>query len=274
VVAEQGRDVMGDGSVPDVAPAVIAAEPSRAEETVLTTETVRGAVPRLPVPLPCGDGRRDVRAMADIVHLLVPDLVGLSVVVPDPATGEVRTLAATGEDVALLDAAQYLGGATLAARPAPDARWLDLRTEAAPWAALLPSVALGVGAFLAVGTRPPAGSGAGGQTAAVHVFAGRTGEQAEQHVGPIASAVGTWAERMVARGTTYPAAQASRASEPESLVGQGDIARAVARVAVQQGVDVVAAGARLREAARRAGTPERLLARLLAHPEARGARLA
>ena len=109
-------------AVPDVAPAVIAAEPSRAEETVLTTETVRGAVPRLPVPLPCGDGRRDVRAMADIVHLLVPDLVGLSVVVPDPATGEVRTLAATGEDVALLDAAQYLGGAAIARRGALRAR--------------------------------------------------------------------------------------------------------------------------------------------------------
>lgn len=238
----------------------------------MTTETVRGAVPRLPSPLPCGDGRRDVLAMADIVRLLVPDLVGVSVVVPDPDTGEARTLAATGEDVALLDAAQYLSGATVTARPEPDARWLDLRTEAAPWGALLPSVALGVGAFLAVGACRTDGSGAESNGTVVHVYARRTGEQTEQHVGRVASAVATWAARVAARSATHHAGQASRPSEPESLGGQGDTARAVARVAVQQGVDVVTAGARLREAARRAGTPEHHLARLLAHPESRGAR--
>ena len=233
----------------------------------MTTMTVRGAATRLLVPFPSGDGRRDARAMADIVRLVVPDLVGLSLVVPDLDTGEACTLAATGEDVAVLDAAQYLSGATVAARPAHDARWLDLRTEGSLWGTLLPAATSGVGAVLAVDAGPTTASGPGSRGTVVHVYARRT---AEEQVDRVATAVATWAEGIGAARSTYLAGHATRSPEPESLGEQGDTARAVARVAVQQGVDVVTAGARLRDAARRAGTPEHHLARLLAHPHGRG----
>ena len=56
-------------------------------------EIPRGAAPRLLVPLPSGDGRRDARAMADVLRLVVPGVVGLSLVVRDAEGGQPWTVA-------------------------------------------------------------------------------------------------------------------------------------------------------------------------------------
>lgn len=233
----------------------------------MTTETIREAARRLPLPLPCGDARRDARAMADIVRLVVPDLVGMTLVGHDPDGGRPRTLAATGDDAALLDALQYLAGATIPARSPAGARWVRLGTgpRTAPWGALMGATGLGVGAVLGVDAEDRSGS-APAAALTVHLYARRAEGPAEGQVGAVATAVAAWAARLGVARSAFLAADAPRPPEQEPLGRQGDTARAVARVAVQQGVDVAVARASLHDAARRAGLPEHRLARVLAHP--------
>lgn len=220
----------------------------------MKSESVRGAAPRLLVPLPSGDGRRDARAMADVLRLVVPDLVGLSLVVRDGAGGRPWTLAATGHDVALLDAVQFLTGGP---SPDRDARWVDLGepTTAARWTGLVNAAAtVGVGAVLVV-----AGASA---DVVVRVYAGAAGEQVDR----VVAALTAWTGRAGDLRDRHRAVPATQSPEPGSLHQQGCLARAVACVAVRQGLDVVAAEDRLCDAAGRAGVPDHDLARLLARP--------
>lgn len=232
----------------------------------MTPETARGAVPRLLVPLPSGDGRRDSRAMADVLRLAVPDLVGLSLVVRDGDGGPSWTLAATGDDVALLDAVQYLTGGPEPVRTREGAGWLDLRD---PVAAVRgdglagAAASVGVGAVLVV-----AGAAA---AVVVRVYAGSCGSAAEGQVDRIATALAAWAQRADDLRAARVATLASRPPEQGSLHQQGALARAVACVALRQGLDVITAQDRLRDAARRAGVPEHDLARLLVRPAGRPA---
>ena len=228
----------------------------------MKSESIRGAAPRLLVPLPSGDGRRDARAMADVLRLVVPDLVGLSLVVRDGASGRPWTLAATGADVALLDAVQYLTGGP---SPARAAQWVDLRAPitAARWAGLADAAAtVGVGAVLvAAGASPDV---------VVHVYAG-SARVATQQVDRVVAALASWTNRAKGLRDGHPDAFAVHLPETGSLPQQGCLARAVACVAVRQGVDVVAAQDRLCDAAGRAGVRDHDLARLLARPSGRRA---
>lgn len=226
----------------------------------MKSEISRGAVPRLLVPLPSGDARRDARAMADVLRLVVPDLVGLTLAVRDPGSGASWTVAATGGDVALLDAVQYLTGG-----PGPtDARegpgWADLRDPrtAARWDGLAAVAAsVDVGAVLVVGAGVPG--------VLVRVYAGSADEEQVERV---AAALTSWTRRAEDLRAAHLAV-ASRPPESGSLHQQGALARAVACVSLRQGLDVATAQERLCDAARRAGVPDHDLARLLAHPEGR-----
>jgi hypothetical protein len=227
------------------------------------SKNVRGAAPRLLVPLPSGDGRRDARAMADVVRLVVPDLVGLSLVVRDADGDDMWTVAATGDDVALLDAVQYLAGGPGADRVLPGTGWLDVgdRDAAVRWPALVTSAAsLGVGAVLVVGGED-AGSSRG-PTEVVHVYAGSGALGQEDRV---AAALAAWAQRADGLRDTRLAVE-DEPVESASLVQQGALARGVACYAVRQDLDVVAAQERVHDAALRAGVPDHHLARFLARP--------
>ena len=227
----------------------------------MKSEPVRGAAPRLLVPLPSGDGRRDARAMADVVRLVVPDLVGLSLVASDAPGDQPWTVAATGDDVALLDAVQYLTGGPGAAQDPAGADWLDLRDPgtAARWPGLAEVAgSLGVGAVLVVGGEDGASRGGAG---VVHLYA-RSAAVGQE--GRVADALAAWAGR--AEGLR-DARHATRVQPggPSSLVQQGALARGVACWAVRDGVDIVVAQERLHDAATRAGVADHDLAWCVTH---------
>ena len=92
---------------------------------------------------------------------------------------------------------------------------------------------------------------------------------ATQQVDRVVTALTSWTSRADGLRDGHPDAFAAHLPETGSLPQQGCLARAVACVAVRQGVDVVAAQDRLCDAAGRAGVRDHDLARLVARPSGR-----
>jgi GAF domain-containing protein len=188
---------------------------------------------------------------------IVPDCVGLSLALLED--GLTFTLVASSDEIASLDAVQYLdGGPCVAGAHDGERRMVDENrlTDEDEWHMYARvSAAAGVASSL---TLPIVRNGRVVGTvnlyaAAPDAFEGRQDE--------LASALGASAEDAVANADLSFSTRLEAVQAPERLADQDDVDIAVGIIAASQGVDIPTAEERLRQAAARAGITEGQAAR-------------
>jgi GAF domain-containing protein len=201
--------------------------------------------------------------MAELVGLgnrakrIVPDLVGVSIARLDQ--GVTFTLVATADEIAVLDAVQYVaGGPCVDAAVHDDVREFDgddafdeerwrLFSEATAWHAVRSTLTLPV-----MGGRGVLGT-VNLYAASRNAFAGLREDLAE--------VFGAWASGAVANADLSFTTRSEARTAPQRIRDQNVVAVATGIVAAQLGVDVEAAQARLHDAAARGGVSVAHLAR-------------
>jgi len=198
-------------------------------------------------------------AMSSRVRAVVPELVGLSLaVIEDDVT---LTLVASTEQLAALDALQYLDGGPCVAdveRAEPlDVNVEDLLDEGRWELYARASAATGVASSLSLpvmnGSRVVGG---------VNLYAATPDAFAGKHE-EIASAIGSDAKFAVANADLSFSTLKQAMEAPARLRESGDINVALGIISESQGVNIPVARERLRNAAARAGITEAQAARAL-----------
>jgi GAF domain-containing protein len=198
------------------------------------------------------DVATEVHLMGSRVHDLVPETVGLSLgLVEDGLT---FTLVATSEQIAALDAAQYVGGGpcvTAAAEqqvirwndgdPLDEARWRMFSRAGA---------AAGVASTLSLPIMRD-----GRVVAGVNLYAA-TPDAFDGHHEELAELCGAWAPGVVSNADLSFSTRLAAAQAPEQLRSQHVVDQALGIISTAQSIDIPAAIERLREAAARAGISE------------------
>jgi GAF domain-containing protein len=205
------------------------------------------------------DLRQRLGGMADRVRDVVPECVGMSVAILDEAL--TFTLVATGEEIASLDALQYLGGG-----PCVDAvetgvagawRRADLLDEHQWQLFALGEAAAGVRSTLSLpitdGRRVVVG---------LNLYAA-TDDAFEGHHDELAAALGAWAPGVVTNADLSFRTRAEATQAPGRIEDRDDVDRAIGVLAGRSGIDTNTAERRLREAAERAGVEVAAVARLI-----------
>ena len=199
--------------------------------------------------------------MADRARAVVPDLVGMSVASREHDV--TFTLVATDDEVASLDAVQYL-----ASGPCVDAfdgkqgiatTAEDLMDEGGWRMFSQATAAAGVRSTL---TFPIVQDGA--VVGTVNLYAAGTDSFADRHE-PLAAAVGAWAPGAVGNADLSFSTRKAAEQAPERLRSQALLDAAAGIVAVDHGLSVEEARERLEDAAVRAGVPLDKLARTIVH---------
>ncbi len=200
-------------------------------------------------------------AMADRVRAVVPELVGFSLgIVEDGVT---LTLVASTDQLAALDAVQYVDGGPCLAdveRAEPQTVDIDNLLDEGRWQLYArASAAAGVASSLSLpvmdGSRVVGGVNLYGATPTAF-----DGKQAE-----IARTVGSDARLAVANADLSFSTRKAALEAPAKVREGGDINVAVGMIAESQGVSIATARDRLRNAAARAGVTEAQAARALKH---------
>ena len=223
-------------------------------------ETV-DAIDELDPALDDGTLLEQLTRMADRARSVVPDLVGMSVASRDHDV--TFTLVATDDEVAALDAVQYLdsgpcvdsfdselGIVTTAEDLMDEDRWRAFGQATA---------AAGVRSTL---TFPVVQEGA--VVGTVNMYAAGTDSFSDRHEA-LAAAVGAWAPGAVANADLSFSTRRAAEQAPGRLQSQTLLDTAAGIVAVDHGLSVEEARERLEDAAVRAGVPLDKLARTIVH---------
>jgi GAF domain-containing protein len=190
---------------------------------------------------------------------IVPECVGLSLALLEQ--GLTFTLQASSEEIAALDAVQYLDGG-----PCVDAADSDETIEAHVgdlidedrWHLFArASAAAGVASSLTL----PIVSG-GRVTGSVNLYAATEDAFAGHHE-ELAAALGASAEHAILNADLSFSTRLAAAEGPERVVEQNEIDRVLGIIAASRHVDIPAARERLRQAAARAGITEGQAARAI-----------
>lgn len=199
--------------------------------------------------------------MADRARTVVPDLVGMSVASSDHDV--TFTLVATDEEVAALDAVQYLASGpcvdAFAAQRGIYTTAADLMDEG-EWRMF--SQATAAAGVRSTVTFPVVQEGA--VVGTVNLYAAGTDSFSDRHEA-LAAAVGGWAPGAVANADLSFSTRRAAERAPDRLRDQALLDAAAAIVAVDHGLSVDEARERLEEAAIRAGVPLENLARTIVH---------
>jgi GAF domain-containing protein len=201
-----------------------------------------------------------LQELGDKVQELVPDCVGLSLAWAEH--GVTFTLVASEEEIAVLDAVQYLDGgpcvdavhtgrgiATGAASPLEEEEW-RLFAQA--------TAAAGVRSTLSFPMVDAAGV-----VGSVNLY-GASGRAFEDHHEELAEILGGWAPGAVRNADLSFETRRLAEQAPQTLRAQSLITRAIGLIVVRQGTDVTTAHELLDTAATRAGIrPEQLAEALL-----------
>jgi GAF domain-containing protein len=200
-----------------------------------------------------------VLAMGRRAQRIVPDCVGLSLALFED--GLTFTLAASDEQIAALDAVQYLDGG-----PCVDAAHDNETIEADSgdlvdeerWRMYAQATAAaGVASSL---TLPILHDG--GVIGSVNLYAATT-EAFAGHHDELAAALGASAEHAILNADLSFSSRLAAAETPERVAEQNEIDRALGIISASQHVDIPAARERLREAAARAGITQAQAARAI-----------
>jgi GAF domain-containing protein len=188
---------------------------------------------------------------------IVPDCVGLSLALLED--GLTFTLVATSEEIAALDAVQYLDGGPCV-DGAHEGETIDLNaidvTDEAEWQMYsLASAAAGVASSL---TLPVVRNDH--VVGTVNLYAA-TRDAFAGHHRELADALGASAENAVANADLSFTTRLEATEAPERLADQDDIDIALGIIAGSQGIGIPTAQERLRQAAARAGITEGQAAR-------------
>jgi hypothetical protein len=204
--------------------------------------------------------RTELARMGSVVRRLVPECIGLSLsVVRDDLT---FTLVATDDEVASLDAVQYLDGgpcvdAAQGGREVVETRPEELLDEGRwRWFARA-SCASRVESTLSlpIGGEEQVVGGVNLYAATKDAFVG--------HHEELASALGAWAPGIVTNADLSFSTRVTAAEAPGRIAGQHDVDLAIGILAEAQTVSLVEATSRLKQAAARAGITELQVARLI-----------
>jgi GAF domain-containing protein len=203
----------------------------------------------------------ELKEKADQVAALVPRLVGLSLA---SSEDEVTfTLVATSEEIAVLDAVQYLsGGPCVEAVEAERVLAYDqqeLLDEGAWRVFALAAEALDVASTLTLPILH------GDQVVgSVNLYAS-TPEAFEGHHVAIADIFGAWAPGAVTNADLSFTTRETAEQAPQHLRDEIDVHAASGLIANREGIEAEHARTRLRDAAQRAGVGEAQLARTIIH---------
>ena len=234
--------------------------------SIRSDEQVTGAVEPIPETLEAlaelaRQGSTDlvdlVLAMGRRAQRIVPECVGLSLALFED--GLTFTLAASDEEIAALDAVQYLDGGpcvgaahdneTIQADPADlvdEERW-RMYAQATAAAGVASSLTLPI-----LHDERVIGS--------VNLYAG-TADAFVDHHDELAAALGASAGHAILNADLSFSSRLAAAEAPERVAEQYEIDRALGIISASQHVDIPAARERLREAAARAGITEAQAAR-------------
>lgn len=208
-----------------------------------------------------GDGllRTQLRETAERVREIAPDVAGISIA--SHAQGIVFTLVATDDDVAALDAVQYVESGPCVAALHEDHGMTTgsggLLDEAEWHTLALAAAAVGIRSTLTLPVRD------GGRTVGTINLYGRTVDTFVGRHAEIADAVGGWAPGAVTNADLAFTTR-TRAEQARDLVRYDDVLATVAEVMADQwGTDPADARNRLLDAAARAGVRVGDLARRL-----------
>jgi GAF domain-containing protein len=188
---------------------------------------------------------------------IVPECVGLSLA--SLHDGITLTLVASSDEIAVLDAVQYLDGGPCV-QAAHEDQTLDVNADDLfsedRWMMYAQaSAAHGVASSLSLPLLH-----AGRVVGSVNLYAS-TPDAFEGHHGDLAEVLGSSAASVVANADLSFATRLEAVEAPQRIVDQNDIDIAVGILSANQGVDIGAAHERLRQAAARAGITERQAAR-------------
>jgi GAF domain-containing protein len=207
------------------------------------------AVEVLGIAEPQADLLGTLQAMADQVRHVVPDCLGMSLAWTD--FGVTFTLIATDEEIAVLDALQYLDGGPCVDAVEVDhgihATHADLFDEDAWRLFARASADLGVRCTL---TFPLTDNGTVAGTANLY---GASDNAFDGHEEELARIVGGWAPGAVRNADLSFSTRRTAEQAPEKLKADSLVDRAVGYLAARWGLDLATAGERLEDAARRAG---------------------
>jgi GAF domain-containing protein len=188
---------------------------------------------------------------------IVPECVGLSLALLHD--GITLTLVASSDEIAVLDAVQYLDGGPCVQAAHEDqtlsANADDLFSEDRWMMYAQASAAHGVASSLSLPLLH-----AGRVVGSVNLYAS-TPDAFEGHHRDLAEVLGSSAASVVVNADLSFATRLEAVEAPQRIVDQNDIDIAVGILAANQGVDVGTAQERLRQAAARAGITERQAAR-------------
>jgi GAF domain-containing protein len=194
--------------------------------------------------------------LADLVRLarraqaIVPDLVGVSIATLDE--GITFTLVATAEEIAVLDAVQYAaGGPCVEGAHAADPLELsaDELLDEERWRLFAEATA----AHTVRSTLTLPVLGAAGRVVGTVNLYGASRRAFGGHQQQLAEVFGAWAPGAVANADLSFTTRREARAAPERIRENTVIEVATGILAVELGLDVRAAGARLRDAAARAG---------------------
>jgi GAF domain-containing protein len=188
---------------------------------------------------------------------IVPECVGLSLA--SLQDGITLTLVATSDEIAVLDAVQYLDGGPCV-QAAHEDQTLDVNADDLfsedRWMMYAQaSAAHGVASSLSLPLLH-----AGRVVGSVNLYAS-TPDAFEGHHSDLAEVLGSSAASAVANADLSFATRLEAVEAPQRIVDQNDIDIAVGILSANQGVDIGTAQERLRQAAARAGITERQAAR-------------
>lgn len=202
-------------------------------------------------------------AIAEKLRPLVPELVGLSLAATED--GVVLTLASSDEELAALDAVQYLDGGPCVTG-VEDGEIFDVSVsgllDEGRWQLYAQaSAAVGVASSLSLPIMDARGErvigGANLYASSPNAFAGRHEE--------IARAIGSEARLAVGNADLRFATREAAREAPRKVRESGDVNVALGIIAASQGISITEAQMRLSEAAARAGISEAQAARAIQH---------
>jgi transcriptional regulator with GAF, ATPase, and Fis domain len=212
----------------------------------------------------------DLHTMAEQVHELVPQTVGLSLALLDD--GLTFTLVSSSPEIAGLDAVQYLDGGPCiaAAHEERTVAWdetdpLDEKT----WQIFARSrAAAGVASTLSLPVMRNERA-----VGSVNLYASTT-DAFDGHHEELADLCGAWAPGVVSNADLSWDTRRAAAETPERLRSQDTVDQALGIISTAHSIDIASATERLRAAAARAGISEAQAARailgLLHEPEVGG----
>lgn len=196
---------------------------------------------------------RQVQQMADAVKQFVPDCIGMSLSWCDEVT---FTLVASAEEIAVLDALQYLSNGpcvdSIRAEQGIQTDHEGLFDEESWRLFAEGSAAFGVRSTLTFPLREA------GRTVGSANLYGASGQAFEGRHEELADVLGAWAPGAVRNADLAFGSRRRAEDAPERLRAQGEFDRATGFIAARLGLETESAAALLREAAARADiSPER-----------------